>query len=99
MLYNCYVLNNNYIVEWEIITNNYITVTWCLLGFYDTYILYQSKYVCFYNYLYENYANDSKKFFLCKFEKRNKINKKSQFIYQISIPVATGEFGKYFSLS
>jgi len=32
MLYNCYVLNNNYIVEWEIITNNYITVTWCFLG-------------------------------------------------------------------
>jgi len=35
MLYICYVFNNNYIVEWEIITSNYITVTWCLLGYFN----------------------------------------------------------------
>jgi len=32
MLYNNYITCYSYIVEWEIITNNYITVTWCLLG-------------------------------------------------------------------
>jgi len=32
IIVTCYitvVLNNNYIAEWEIITNNYIIVTWC----------------------------------------------------------------------
>jgi len=28
MLCNCYITCNSYIVEWEIITNNYITVIW-----------------------------------------------------------------------
>jgi len=32
MLCNSYITCNSYIVEWEITTNNYINVTWCLLG-------------------------------------------------------------------
>jgi len=32
MLCNSYIAYNSYIVEWEITINNYINVTWCLLG-------------------------------------------------------------------
>jgi len=32
MLYVIEQLHNSYIVEWEITTNNYINVTWCLLA-------------------------------------------------------------------
>jgi len=35
MLCNSYITCNGYIVEWEITTNNYINVTWCLLLIYN----------------------------------------------------------------
>jgi len=35
MLRNCCITCNSYIIEWEITTNNYINVIWCLLELFE----------------------------------------------------------------
>jgi len=43
MLYNSYITCYSYITEWEITTNNYINVTWCLLGNEITIRIYDNE--------------------------------------------------------